>query len=333
MKNIYVFKILVSLLYIFFTILPLEGQTRKSPQSEGAYVFSVAPVFGFLYGHAEELVYKKADSDTLLSQLIWDIKPLFLWGFSADIYRRYPMEKPGFFMNLTTQFSFPTNTGTMEDRDWQAAEDRLSHFSSHDNYTNWATLMDLSAGISVPVISRLVFKFHAGFDYMYFNWTAQNGYAQYGKELSPGVFSPWNENIPKVYQSGTVISYIQYWFILTPGFSLYIPYRFFSVNLDFQISPLIICLDQDNHPLRNPPLQFNDYMFWGLFLEPTGEFTLSFHERISLSAYVSYRLIKGPRGLTMIKNMANNITVRDSNKAGAAYSALGAGLSLKIQIR
>ncbi|MDR2759164.1 MAG: omptin family outer membrane protease [Spirochaetaceae bacterium] len=333
MNIISFFKILASLLYVFFIVLPLAGETNGSPQSETTYVFSVAPVSGFLYGQVKELVYKTTDSDTLLSQLSWDIKPLFLWGVSLDLNRRYPMEKMGFVTNLTAQFSFPAKTGIMEDRDWQAEGDQLSHFSSHDNYTNWAMLAELNVGVSMPVISRMLFKFYTGFNYMYFRWAAQDGYSQYGTEIVSGVYSPWTENIPRVSQYGLVIAYTQNWFIITPGISLYIPYRFFAVNIDFQISPLIFCLDQDNHPLRSPPLQFNDYMFGGLFLEPTGEFIFSLNEKIDLSAYVSYRFIKGPRGLTIIKDLANNITVRDNNKAGAAYSALSVGLSLKYKFR
>ncbi|MFP3089799.1 omptin family outer membrane protease [Treponema sp. TIM-1] len=332
MNNIYFFRILVSLLYIFFTVFPLAGETEPVPKSETSYVLSVSPVFGFLYGQVEELVYKTTDGDTLLSQLTWDIKPLFLWGFSLDVNRRYPLEKLGFVSNLTARFSFPAQTGIMEDRDWQAPGDGLSHFSSHNNYTHWATLIELKAGISVPLLSRMLFKFYGGFNYMYYSWTALDGYSQYGTEIAPGVYTPWTENIPKVFQYGPVISYTQNWFILTPGISFYIPYRFFAATIDFQISPLIICLDEDHHPLRNPPLQFNDYMFGGIFLEPSGEFIFSLHEKIALSAFISYRFIKGPRGLTIIKDLTNNITLRDNNKAGTAYSALNGGLSLKIRI-
>ncbi|MDR2068796.1 MAG: omptin family outer membrane protease [Spirochaetaceae bacterium] len=329
MNNIYVFRILVSLLCVFFTAFPLAGETPKAPEAETSYVLSVSPVFGFLYGQVEELVYKTVDSDNLLSQLIWDIKPLFLWGFSLDLSRRYPMEKPGFVTDLTARFSYPSKTGTMEDRDWRAAGNQLTNFSSHDNYTHWAMFVDLNAGISVPVLSRMLFKFYGGFNYMYFSWTARDGYYQYSKENPPGVFSPWYEEA-KVPQHGAVISYTQNWFILTPGISLYIPSRFFAANIDFQISPLIFCIAQDDHYLKN--LQFNDYMFWGISLEPSGEFIFSLHERIDLSAYISYRFIKGSRGLTIITDLTNKSTVRDNNKAGTAYSALSGGLSLKIRI-
>jgi outer membrane protease len=332
MNNIYVFRILVSLLCVFFTAFPLAGETQKTSKPETSYVFSISPVFGFLYGQVEELVYKASDSDTLLSQLIWDIKPLFLWGFSADLTRRYPLERVGFVTNLSARFSFSTRTGIMEDRDWLAPGDRLSHFSSHDNYTRWAMLMDLKAGISVPAFSRMLFKFYGGFNYMYYNWIAMDGYYQYGTKISndPLVFTPWHENIPKDFQYGQVISYTQHWFIISPGVSWYIPYRFFAASINFQISPLVFCLGEDNHPLKK--MRFNDYMFGGIFLEPSGEFMLSLHKNIDLSVYVSYRFIKGPRGSTITKTLTNNVSVKDNNKAGTAYSALSGGLSLNIRI-
>ncbi|MDR0689873.1 MAG: omptin family outer membrane protease [Spirochaetaceae bacterium] len=316
-------------MYIFFFVLPLAGQTGGPPKPETAYALSAAPVFGFLYGQSEELVYKQAKNSTLLSQLIWEIKPLFLLGASLDLDRRYPMEKWGFFVNLTAQFSIPLKTGTMEDRDWLALGSQLSHFSSHDNYTYWAMFFDVSGGFSLPLRSQMLFKFYAALNYMQFKWAARDGYHQYGSDIG-GSYSPWTKDLKKISDSGPVIFYTQNWFIITPGISLYIPlYRFFSVNIDFQISPLVFCLDQDNHIQRG--LQFNDYMFGGVFFEPRGAFVLSLHKKIALSAYVSYRVIKDLRGYIVQKDLNSSIAKTYQDQAGAAYSALGGGLSLKIR--
>jgi outer membrane protease len=316
-------------MYIFFFVLPLAGETGSPPKPETAYALSVAPVFGFLYGQSEELVYKQVENKTLLSQLIWEIKPVFLLGASLDLDRRYPMEKPGFFMNLTAQFSVPLKTGTMEDRDWLASGDRLSHFSLHDNYTYWAMFFDVSGGLSLPIKSQILFKFYAALNYMQFKWVARDGYHQYGSSTSSG-YSPWTKDLEKITDSGPVIFYTQNWFIITPGISLYIPlYRLFSVNIDFQISPLVFCLDQDNHIQRG--LQFNDYMFGGISFEPRGAFVLSLHKKIALSVYVSYRVIKDLRGYIVQKDINSSTTTTFQDQAGATYSALGGGLSLKIR--
>lgn len=316
-------------MYIFFFVLPLAGETGSSPKSETAYALSAAPVFGFLYGQSEELVYKQAKNNTLLSQLIWEIKPLFLLGAALDLDRRYPMEKWGFFVNLTAQFSVPLKTGTMEDRDWRAPEDRLSHYSIHDNYTYWAMFFDVSGGLSVPLKSQVLFKFYAALNYMQFKWIARDGYHQYGS-LTGGNYAPWTKDLEKISDSGPVIFFTQNWFIITPGISLDIPlYRFFSVNIDFQMSPLVFCLDQDNHIQRG--LQFNDYMFGGIFFEPRGAFVFPLHKKITLSVYVSYQVIKDLRGYTVQKNLNSAATATNQDQAGTAYSALGGGLSLKIR--
>jgi outer membrane protease len=303
---------------MFFVVLPLAGETT--------YALSAAPVFGFLYGYAEELVYQSPGSNTLKSELIWDIKPLFLWGASLDFSRRYPLEKAGFFADLTARFSVPYRSGYMEDRDWLAPGDRLSAYSIHDNYTQWAMLFDLHTGVSLPVKSVGVFKLYAGFHYMRFDWMSRDGYTQYGI----GVYTPWNKDDAKKPEAGPIIAYIQNWFILAPGVSFYIPlYRFFSASLDLQISPVVFCLDQDDHIGRK--LQFNDYMFWGVFIEPRGEFIFSPHKRVDISLSAAYRFIRDSRGYTIQKNLNTGEETNHPDSAGAAFSALAAGLSVKVR--
>lgn len=300
---------------MFFVVLPLAGETT--------YALSAAPVFGFLYGHAEELVYWEPKSDTLMSELIWDIKPLFLWGASLDFSRRYPLEKAGFFADLTARFSVPYRTGYMEDRDWLASGYRLSEYSIHDNYTQWAMLFDLHTGVSLPVKSVGLFKLYAGLHYMKFDWVARDGYYQYGNK------SPWHEDIPKMPFYGPVITYTQNWFILSPGGSLHIPlHRFFSVNLDLQISPLVFCLDQDDHLKKN--YRFNDYMFWGVFIEPKGECIVSPHKQIDISLSAAYRFIKGSRGYIIQTDDSGKVT-NHQDSAGASFSALTGDLAVKIR--
>jgi outer membrane protease len=87
-------------------------------------------------------------------------------------------------------------------------------------------------------------------------------------------------------------------------------------------------MDQDDHHLRN--FQFKDYMFGGLFLEPTGEIIFSLNQKFKITANVSYRFIKGPRGTIVQRDLTTNTTVKYEDLAGTAYSALGGGVSLKI---
>jgi outer membrane protease len=320
MKNIAAFKLLVILLGLFFAVLPpLAGETT--------YTLSAAPVFGFLYGHSRELVYTEPGSDILWSELIWDIKPLFLLGVSLDFSRRYPLEKTGFFADASARFAVPYRTGYMEDRDWLAPEYRLSEYSIHDNYTQGAMLFDLQAGASLPIKSAGLLKLYAGFHYMRFSWIARDGYFQYGRK------TPWNPNITKEPWSGPVIAYVQNWFILSPGVSFYIPlHRFFSVTLDLQVSPIVFCLDQDDHIHPAKRVQYKDYMFWGVFFEPRGEFIFSPHNRIDVALSVAYRFIKGPRGYTDITDYSGGESGRLPDAAGAGFSALAAGLSVKIRL-
>lgn len=340
MKNIYDFIFLVSMFLGFFMpLIRIQAETvvdvpapplaKKFP-----YTFSIASSFGILYGQGEEIVYKYQDKDTYWSQLLWDMKPLFYVGSSLHVSRTNPLEKWGFGADLALKLGIPNKTGVMEDRDWLAVDhDGLTHFSSHDNYTQGAFLLDFSAGISIPFASMVLLKAYGGLSYMQFSWAAQDGFTQYAPG-SYGTYEPWDDSIAKTPVYGPTISYLQEWLIFTPGISLYVPFlRFFSIELFFNIGPVIFCNDRDDHLLATKRYQYVEHMSRGLLLEPRVEFAFSPHPRLDLSLYLAYRSISGSRGESWSRytgTTADGILFKTSTDAGAGYSALDAGFSLGI---
>ncbi|MDR2483816.1 MAG: omptin family outer membrane protease [Treponema sp.] len=318
MKTISGFTFLVILLYIFLCSPNLPAE---SPDS-GPYTFSVAASGGFLYGQSEEIVYKAPNSDACLSQLLWDMKPLWYAGTSFNFSQINPMEKLGFFMDLSLKFGIPSKTGTMEDRDWTAADGHLTNFSSHDNYTRGAFILDFSAGLSVPIVSKALINLYLGFSYMNFSWDAHDGYIEYEKD-----------NWEKIPFYGPAISYSQEWRIFLLGIGLNIPFKPFSIELSFQGSagPFIYCADQDEHFSRN--LQFRDYLSGGVLLEPRGGFAFSLHPKAELSLHIGWRYISGARGITKEREtgLSAGGTFVKSGEAGAGYSMLDTGLSVKVR--
>jgi outer membrane protease len=314
-----------------------HGQAGENFEDAGAntgavspYTFSISSFFGIKYGYAEEIVYNGPKTDAKLSQLLWNIKPLFYWGAAFDFFQRDPMARWGFFANATLQAGLPARTGVMEDRDWMAAGGGQSHFSSHDNYTEDALFLDISAGPSIPINGILRLKVFVGLSYMSLKWMGRDGYLQYAYEIGKtGTYNNWDSSLPKVPVYGPVIHYQQDWLIFSPGIAAHIPLlERFDIGVYFKIGPVIFCYDLDDHFARN--LQFSEFMYGGIMLEPKGVFAFSLNERVKFSLDISYRFMEGSRGDTEVKGTETNIVKTSKNSGGSSYSALDAALSATL---
>jgi outer membrane protease len=338
MKNIKVFSLFVSIFYLFFAFPARSDEIFVSPEKSFPYTFSIGASSGILYGQAEEIVYKYSNRDTYWSQLLWDMQPLVYVGTSLNLSQTKPLEKIGFFADFSLKFGIPGNrTGNMEDRDWMGkTDDILTHFSSHDNYTQGALLADYANGISMPLASRVILKLYVNFSYMYFLWDSRNGYTQYGKEIVSGVYEPWDESIEKNYHYGRAIGYAQEWIMVSLGIGVTIPFTVFakpfSAELGIQGSggPFIHCKDVDDHFGRN--IRFEDYTSGGVFLEPKGKLIFSPHPMVDISLHIGWRYMSGLRGRTDMRSPVDATDVTSFNDgAGVGYNMLDAGLSVQVR--
>jgi outer membrane protease len=338
MKNIAVFTGFVIIFHVFL-ICPRAWAQYSGPvlshfsiKNKFPYTLSMTSAAGFLYGYGEEIVYKYPGKDTYMSQLLWNMKPLFYAGGTLDFSRLDPMEKWGGFTGFSLKFGFPGQTGIMEDRDWNAPEDALSNYSLSDNYTDGALLFDYLLGLSFPLRSFALLKIYWGVSWMSFHWTGRDGYTQYAPVLG-AAYLPLDDSAPKEPLYGASISYSQDWLITYPGVALGIPLsRWFKASLSFQISPLIFCAARDDHLLRD--IEFRDYISGGLYMEPRGDATFSFQNRFELSLYVSYRFIRGARGESYGRKTGstnNGEFYQYSEDAGAAWYTLDSGLSFTVR--
>jgi outer membrane protease len=336
MKNIAVFTALVIILWT----LPCpqvrgQGHTLSAlitGTSAGfPYGLTLAASTGFLYGYGEEIVYKYAGKETYLSQLLWNMKPLFYYGAALDFSRIRPLEKPGFFGSLSLKFGFPSKTGGMEDRDWMTMNDELTNYSLSDNYTNGAFLLDLFLGASLPLGDFALIKLQWSFSLMSFQWAGRDGYYQYSSSKNV----PLDDSVGITPYYGVLILYAQNWLITSPGLAVQLPLsRHFRAELLFQISPFIFCNARDDHILRN--LEFLDYVSGGLYLEPGGKFAFSFRERFELSLYGSYRYIRGGHGESYERSTGTGTGLgqylKSEQDAGAAWYAFDSGLTFKVRL-
>jgi outer membrane protease len=283
------------------------------------YIFSVSPLAGIIYGQAFEYVYPipgqtKAE---LLSELKWDMKPVFYAGLQLDFEPADIMRSLGFFSSISFKAGLPKDSGVMEDRDWQSAgNSSLTNFSSHTNRTNSFYILDAALGISLPVKSIICIKPFLSGSWMHFSFTGRDGYYEYVNPPNKGLLS------------GNVINYKQDWLLVAAGFE--IETNVFSpltINLSFQISPFTYCNALDEH-IRAKDF-YNDITSMGLFFEPKLNLVYNM-KRIDLMLDVAYRRIGRTNGKSYKKENKNYEII--DNKAGAGLSLLDARFLVKINL-
>jgi outer membrane protease len=324
MRNITAFAGLVIILWSAHTVFAQDKQP---------YSLAVSTQFGFIYGQAEEIVYPSSEYKAeLLSQLLWDMKPVYYYGLLLDFGRTQPMEKWGFFSALSLKNGIPGISGNMEDRDWLSKEnDALTCYSIHDNTTDKLLLFDISAGVSIPLNRILLLKTYINVSYMYFNFSGINGHGIYGYDRNSKTYHSI-ENEPLVYEdySGRrVINYTQEWFCAAPCVSLrlYI-FRNFFTELSFAISPLVYCVDNDQHLTTHN--EYQDYMRGGFLFEPELYIAFIATKWLEFSLECSWRYIRGTRGETYFRSPIGSGYYFQNGEAGAGLSMIDASLGIKI---
>jgi len=292
------------------------------------YGFTLSPNIGILYGHSEEIVYKDPPYQNFyLSELLWDLKPLVYVGLVADYGPLDRSVTRGFTAALSFKAGLPLRTGILENRDWlNRDKDFVTWYSRHDTYSRTAVLLDASAGYLWRFAGSLAFSAYGELSFMHFSWSGKDGYRQYTLETSDG-YPPWDSGLPKSYYTGEVIQYRQNWFVLSPGVSLnWDMNRLFSMKAFFNYSPLIYCAARDDHLVLGTT--FFDYPYFGHYLKSGGGFVLSASTNTSLSLFLSYNYITGPRGDTF---QGGKRVAEDG--AGAAYSSMDLGLAVKLRLK
>ena len=334
-------KIGALVILTLLSLSPAVAETASAEPASGRYGFSFSPLIGILYGHAEEIVYRSRGRPEYISELRWDLKPLIYTGLAADYGPRDPFQGHGFSAAFSAKFGLPLQTGYQENRDWLYPDSNgLTNYSRHDAHSQNTLLADFSLGYSWRLSSFLSLRAYGELSFMHFNWLSYDGYLQYLESNQAGIIpgQVWNSNIPKVYSYGPAVQYVQNWFILSPGLSLKARFtELFSAEANFRYSPLVFCKNRDEHFYRS--VTFSDEMFFGHFYDGGGRFIVSPSVNLELSLSAAFRYIYGMRGDITVKN--NGVAGYDffagreylaSNDAGAGYSALDIGLTVKLLI-
>jgi outer membrane protease len=321
--------ILFIIIYLLSAINPVYCQDNEQITK---YSFSFGTGFGIVWGQAFEYVYPVSEETKgeFLSELIWDIKPVFYWGINADFGLTDLYSSPGFFSSIALKAGIPAYSGAMEDRDWMSkVNSNLTHFSKHKNETNEFVRIDLAAGASFPMKFLYIKPFISG-SWTHFVFAGSNGYYKHAKKENPGIYEPI-ENAPVVSLDGygNVITYQQDWLILSAGCSIGTNILYpFLFDFSFQLSPHTYCAAVDNHIYANHI--FRDFTGWGLFFEPKGRISYEY-KKLAFSLEFSYRFIGNTKGESYSNN-GNTGFYLGSNKAGAGFQAMDFQFLIKLNL-
>jgi len=321
-------SVFVIILFLFSAIKPsiINAENTRN------YGFSAGTAFGVVFGESFELVYPGNDTKgELLSELTWEMKPVFYFGLYGQFARRNLTSAPGFFASFLFKVGLPGDSGVHENRDWMSAVNaELTHFSTHTNRTDRFFWLDVDLGFSIPIRQSFFVKPFLNFSWMHFAFSGRDGHGQYAIESSPGIFYPIDD-MPRIVQfNGLAITYQQDWLILaaglTAGTTILSP---FTLELSFKMSPLTYCIAVDHHFHR--AVTFYDFTSFGLFIEPSIRASMPFGN-FDILFELTYRFIGRTRG-PAFREYATNIGVFvPSGEAGAALSLMNSRFIIRYRI-
>jgi len=326
MRNITALSVLV----IIINVITVTNSAYCQDARVRKYAFSIGPQIGLIYGQILEFVYSVPGQtkNEIYSELRWDVKSIFYAGAQVDFGRIDILSAPGFFSSLSFKTGIPSDSGVMEDRDWQSVEnDKLTNFSSHTNRTLQFFSLDADIGVSLPVGSYFFAKPFISGRWMRFSFTGRDGYGIYAREKGSSTYYPIDDNPIEFKVSGDVISYKQDWLLFSPGISVGAKVNPFAFDFSVQVSLFSYCVSRDDHLLRETV--FLDYTRMGFFWEPA--FNLSFTlRRVEFLLGFSSLYMGKTRGESYMK-VGNGDFTREG-EAGAGISLLDARFLVKIHL-
>jgi outer membrane protease len=323
---------------LFVLLLVLAGFSANAEDianeagDQNGHLLAFGFSLGLLSGVSEEIIYRNSSNNDYLSQLVWQLNPLFYAGVDAVYNWRGPANSEnlfgkifsGFFVNASFKYGLPGYTGSMEDKDWWTIPNWLTHYSLHANKTETAILTGFNIGKSFKLYNEFRLGAFLSYNIMYYSFTARGGTYLYPLEWGEHFYDP---------SSDVVVTYRQFWQILSPGVSFYGVFnRFFNIEIFAKVSPLVTASSIDEHLWREPPFQIvNDPMYYGLYIEPGLVFTFTPPvSKFLLSFSMNYRSIGGTRGNSRYRYPDRSGVY--GNVGGADYTAFDIGITARIGI-
>ena len=138
--------------------------------------FFIAPYTGVMFGKLGEYLYEPHNDDYIVSELIWEQKPIYLLGFDLGFYGYKST------LTLTNEFGLPTSIGHMFDKDF--SRDLCYNYTINENNSRFyykTTLMYIN-----DIYTNNTFTISPTFSlsFTYNEMYSQNGYGWYGDTIN-----------------------------------------------------------------------------------------------------------------------------------------------------
>ena len=292
----------------------------------------VEPLFGCQYGTLYEYVfanYGTNKSYRKLSQLDWEMKPIFYAGGKADILYKL------FDFSFYGGGFFSTKCGETSDSDWLSDSDKdmKTNYSISNNSLKRGGFCGTSFSASFPVLSWLEVSPSVSVDYEYYYFSARDGYGYYGdsQHSKSNTDVSWTDQNAKFYPTGTLAG-IDYkrnqFFIWTGILSRFKPFNFLELSAGIYTSPFSIVDSVDHHfnltngKLTNGTFYYDSMygFFGGWKIDSSVSYLINRH--LSVKAAASWTLLNCIKGCTY-KNTSSESG--PYAKVSKSYSESGAG--------
>lgn len=224
---------------------------------------TLTPTVSIQQGDAFEYVYYQ---DELLSELIWDMDPLVLYGAELGL-----SWDEGLALSFAGSAAIPGETGDIVDLDWlNLPEDGsrgLTHFATGSADLQFAYTANANAlwRFTLPWLQKSGQKISVspglGFRYMTWKWNCVDGYQQYPSEPAAGeLYDLWSSDATKTAIAGVPISYLQEWWMseLSLAVDTQVNERF-AFSVFAKGSPWVFCNGVDYHYAQ---ITDNDASVW-----------------------------------------------------------------------
>lgn len=264
---------------------------------------------GYLHGTVGEYVY---DRGNRISELDWDMKPLFYAGFSVSAFIGRHID-----LGLGVWEGIRRRTGRMEDHDWNLTGVKTD-YSRHENRLDAARFLDMNAGWIAFSGRHLMLSLHLGYARRKIAFEARNGF-----EEDPGS--------PRIPIDGPVMRYVQTYSIPYAGFRIaYMHRRTFTLGINALCSPVASCEAVDNHYLRN--MVFHDSMRYGTYVHVEGTGRLNLHHSCSVDLSLFRSTVREFRGNSYYINTQTGYrSPAVGNGAGASFDCYGFRLGFEFR--
>ncbi|MBR5647056.1 MAG: omptin family outer membrane protease [Treponema sp.] len=253
-----------------------------------AQQFSVSAGAGLFNGKVNEYVFDEtcANTDNKVSELNWLINNTALFNIDAACYLFND-----FFFKADFNIAVPKAAKNMIDLDWLDNSNPFerTNFSEHPcDFTNYFSI-EAALGKKINIGNFFTLEPFGAFSFDYIEFNSHDGYKIYK-----------SDNYEKIRMYGKIIDYSQLTFSFFTGCNAILYDDNFCGILSFAMSPFLSWCDcYDLHWQRNPPLYFNDEVYFSFRLKLSLELDYYFCKNNALCFFMNLDFLPRNKGQSL----------------------------------